>query len=167
MSIEYIQGDLLTFPNGISVIAHSANCRNTFGSGLAKQIREEFPAAYEADTEFHEKARGLPDHMLGMYSRAEVAGKRYVCNLYSQASFGRDRRYVDYEALYLALYRLREDLETAHTAGRPWILGLPHNISCGTAGGSWTVVNAMIQDLFAASPVKVYVVELVKKETAP
>ena len=55
-----IQGNLLDFPThcktdpdkyiGISAIAHSCNTRNIMGAGIAKQIKNRYPQAYEADT---------------------------------------------------------------------------------------------------------------------
>ena len=61
--IETIKGNLLDFPPhhpddpdryiGINNIAHSCNCQNVMGGGIAKQIKERYPQAYEADTEFY------------------------------------------------------------------------------------------------------------------
>lgn len=49
--IKIIKGNLLDeFANNkLDYIFHNANIRNTFGAGIAKQIKERFPAAYEAD----------------------------------------------------------------------------------------------------------------------
>jgi O-acetyl-ADP-ribose deacetylase (regulator of RNase III) len=44
----YREGNLLT-SREIGCCAHQANCQNTFGSGIARTIREMYPDAYKAD----------------------------------------------------------------------------------------------------------------------
>ena len=63
--IPLISGNLLDFPThcetdpdkyvGINNIAHSCNCQNVMGGGIAKQIKDRYPKAFEADAEFHNK----------------------------------------------------------------------------------------------------------------
>ena len=52
--ITTITGDLLDFPQGIDIIAHSCNCRNTMSAGIAKQIKDRYPLSYDADTTTNE-----------------------------------------------------------------------------------------------------------------
>ena len=49
--MRIVKGDIIGLAkNGIfNVIIHGANCQNTMGSGVAKQIKEHFPGAYDAD----------------------------------------------------------------------------------------------------------------------
>ncbi len=161
MSVTYIKGNLLDFP-GVNVIGHIANCQGVMGSGLALQIKEEFPAAYEV----YRKDFEAGECKLGQFSAAEVAGGKRVVNLYCQDQFGRDRRHLDYEALYIALEGLKQLLERAHSEGRIYSLGLPYKLGSERAGGAWPVVDAMIQHLFAASDIKVVVVEYVSRGAA-
>ncbi len=166
MSVEYVKGNLMDFPAGVTVIGHSTNCVGRMGSGVALQIKEEYPAAYEV----YEKAHADGELILGTFTVAEVAGGKRVVNLCTQERYGTDRRYVDYEAFYVALRTLRDNLEHAHKEGRVYSLGLPYNISCGTAGGDWKIISAMIHALFDASPVRCVIVEYVKpaaKESIP
>lgn len=55
MTIKIITGCLLdAFDKGeVDVIGHCCNMQNTFGSGIAEDIRERYPKAYEADTVWH------------------------------------------------------------------------------------------------------------------
>ena len=155
MSVQSITGDLLDFTHW-NVIAHSANCQNTMGAGIAKRIRERYPAAYAADTEAYNAGKAE----LGFMSVADVGDGRKVANLYTQYRYGREKRHVDYDALYCALEALRHGLENAATQGRSYSLGLPHNLSCMNAGGDWRIVSAMIHALFDESPITVYIVQL-------
>jgi O-acetyl-ADP-ribose deacetylase (regulator of RNase III) len=62
--VQITKGNLLDFPThclsfasneyiGINAIAHSCNCQNVMGAGIAKQIKDRYPQAYEADTKFY------------------------------------------------------------------------------------------------------------------
>lgn len=96
MSVQLHTGDLLDFIHW-NVAAHCANCRNTFGSGLAKQIKDRFLAAYEADTEAFRAVAHLDSDisrttLLGDFSVGVLDEKRRIVNLYGQADYGRDKR---------------------------------------------------------------------------
>ena len=47
MQIEYRKGDMLKNMNQKDIFLHSCNCKNTWGNGIARQIRVKFPRAYE------------------------------------------------------------------------------------------------------------------------
>ena len=166
--VELIYGNLLDFPNkcertgkqaNINCIAHSCNTRNIMGGGIAKQIKERFPQAYEADTEAYNNEydkNGQYIHRLGKYSKAKFKSMFLegdtgtIYNLYTQANLGTDERQVDYEHFWKALKNMQEDLLfTQHETGTPQILGLPYGISCGLAGGNWEIIKAMINDIFS------------------
>lgn len=162
MSIEYIRGDLLDFPAEINVIAHGCNGKGVMGSGIAKSIKERYPVAFEVyEEEF--KNRGL---QLGTFTVGQLPDGKKIANLVVQEEFGREegRKYVDYEAFYIALKTLRDALEHAQKEGRNYVLGLPHNISCGLAGGDWCVIKGTIECLFFKSPIRCVVVELENKQ---
>ena len=162
MSVEHIEGDLLTWPAGITVLAQNCNCQNLFEAGIALAIRQKCPAAYEADTNaYQELARhGETREMLGTFSVAEVGDDKKIVNLYGQFTTGTERRQLNYEEFYNALDSLREALNVAHAAGRSYVLGLPYRIGCGLAGAKWSIVEAMIHDLFDDAPTRCVIVRL-------
>ena len=59
--MQTVRGDLLALTNAgdFDVIIHGCNCQNTMGAGIAKSIKQQFPAAY-ADDLATEKGRRLP-----------------------------------------------------------------------------------------------------------
>ncbi len=154
MPLAFQKGNLLDFTSW-QVLVHQCNAQGKFGAGLARQIRDEYPAAYDAY--MHEQAAGRLK--LGSLSVAEVPGGKRIINLVAQEEAGTDRRRTDYEVLYCGLEEIRRRLEEAHTKGRPWSLGIPQWIGCGLAGGSPRIVEAMVRDLFEDSPVRCVVVE--------
>ena len=177
--VKHIKGNLLDFPpyckndpnsyTGINNIAHSCNTRNIMGGGIALQIKNRYPQAYEADTEaFNQEydKDGQYINWLGKYSKAEIKSKFLpnnkgrIYNLYTQASVGRDERQVNYEVFWRALKRMQEDLLfIQHETGEPQVLGLPYGISCGLAGGNWKIILAIIEDIFEDSLIQTYIVE--------
>ena len=158
--IIHTTGDLLDFPEGITVIAHCANCRCTLGNhtatGIAKLIGDRYPAAAQADKEAFDKGEAR----LGQFSVARLEDGRRIVNFYGQDAFGNDRRYLNYEAIYTAMDHLRDLLEMAAKDGRPYKLGLPYLMGCNRAGGKWPVVEAMIESLFGNSPIDCFIVHL-------
>jgi O-acetyl-ADP-ribose deacetylase (regulator of RNase III) len=157
MSVEYTKGDLLDFPNGCNVIAHSANSQRSFASGIAGQIRARYPVAYDIYM--------ASDMLLGTFSVADIEGGKKIVNMITQERYGKDgARYVNYEALYHALETLRDCLDNARKEGRVYTLGLPAGLSSGLAGGSPTIIDSMILHLWAGSETKVVIVSY-EKET--
>jgi O-acetyl-ADP-ribose deacetylase (regulator of RNase III) len=168
-SVGFIYGNLLDFPYGINAIAHSCNTLNVMGAGIAKQIADRYPEAKYAD----DSASKADLNKLGEFSFADIEindedsfpfqqfgiKKRNgtIYNLYTQSKIGSGRE-VNYEALYSSFVLLKKSLNNTQKT----ILGLPYGISCGLAGGSWKIVNSMINDVFSCKSVKfkTYIVKL-------
>lgn len=166
--IGFLYGNLLDFPYGINTIAHCCNTMNVMGAGIAKQIAERYPQAKEADdacakigqndlgersfAEFEiEDTNSFPHQQFGKTTR-----KCKIYNLYTQDSIGFGRE-VNYEALYRNLLLMRNSLNNDPGC----VLGLPYQMSSGLAGGSWEIVQAMINTIFStdASYFKTYIVK--------
>ena len=148
-TLEHIDGDIFKI-GGIQVVAHQCNCQNTFGSGIARTIREKFPEAYEADCQATKE--GV--NKLGNISFAEVRQRdytdiRFIFNLYGQ-NLGTDYnklydRKTDYEALFTALQKMNNlCARTADnlTVAFPWKMGADR------AKGDWRIVERLIEVAF-------------------
>jgi O-acetyl-ADP-ribose deacetylase (regulator of RNase III) len=136
-----VTGDLLklAIEGKFDIICHQANCYHTMGSGIAKQIREQFPEAYKVDLA---TPKG-DSSKLGTFSVAKVTrgtSSFLVANLYGQHSFGRGIQ-TNYSALRSCFEKLKE------TYGNKKLrFGIPSRIACGLGGGSWDVVSKIIED---------------------
>lgn len=184
MKVKTIQANLLDFPSyckndpdkytGINAIAHSCNCRMIMEGGIAKQIKNRYPQAHQADVNYINNEyddNGQYIHPLGNFSKAEVNYKflpderGWIYNMYTQAGIGTGERQVNYEKFWRALNKVERDLfersinKHEYDSSAPPVLGLPYGISCGLAGGNWGIIKAIIEDIFLDSPVECYIVK--------
>lgn len=148
--IDTITGDLLDFPQGINIIAHSCNCRNTMGAGIALQIKQRYPNAYSVDTNANENGTNTLGN-ISVFS--DIQTGRHIINMYTQASYGSNGRFVSYDALSSSLQKVKDfalskinDYTSLYTSSV--IVGLPYYLSCGLAGGDWDTVQSIIKDVF-------------------
>jgi len=139
--MRYIKGDLvkLAQQDYFDVIVHGCNCFCTMGAGVAKTIKQVFPEAYKADCQTRKGDRSK----LGTYTSAECITKSgsniTVINAYTQFRYGRDKQHVNYKAVEKAL-------RTVNMNNQHFRIGLP-KIGCGLAGGDWTRVESIIDDV--------------------
>lgn len=138
MALKHSSGDLLAQAKKgkYDVIVQGCNCFCTMGSGIAKQIREQFPRAYEAD-----KATKSGDrNKLGTYSVA--LGKQFnIINAYTQYGFNRggaNEDVFEYEAFQKILDKLVEEYPGCR-------FGFPA-IGCGLAGGNEERIVGMLEE---------------------
>ena len=147
--IQEIDADLLEYP--LQGIIHQSNCFHTFGSGIAKLIREKYPEAFDADLKSGTKG---DSHRLGSYSVAHVLKEdKYIFNLYGQYNYGALARFTSYDSIdrglrKIEIYARDNNLST---------LGLPKNMGCVRGGGSWRIVRAIIEDIFADNAIELYI----------
>jgi O-acetyl-ADP-ribose deacetylase (regulator of RNase III) len=134
-----IQKNILDTIRG--VIVHQCNNRGVMGAGLAKQIRDRYPGAYDAYVSFCQK-HGNNAPLGNIVSWGDKNRDLWILNLIAQNGYGRDRQYTDYLAL-------RTCLTSANYFSKKAGLDLyiPYKIGCGLAGGDWKIVEEIINDV--------------------
>ena len=177
--IPLISGNLLDFRThcatdpdkyvGINNIAHSCNCQNVMGGGIAKQIKDRYPKAYEVDTERWENEYNDGGNwrcQIGDYSKAVIETQwthlphATIYNLYTQSGYSTEQREVNYEYFWRAMKAMQEDLLfNQHELNVRQVVGVPYGISCGLAGGNWKIIKAIIEDIFLDSMIECYIVK--------
>ena len=119
--------------NEFDIIIHGCNCFNVMGSGIAAQIKQQFPDAEMADNEtLRGDAGKLGTYTIGM------SGRLVILNAYTQYSTSKNGEDV-FE--YLAFERVLSKI--AHRFGA-WRIGLPM-IGMGLAGGDSTRILPTIE----------------------
>ena len=157
----YKEGNLLTNPF-VTVIGHSCNCQNTFGSGIARTIREMYPDAYKADC----GAVLAKVNTLGRFSVGYIPADNNpssisrIYNLYGQNLFGKGTRQTDYDALYSALEGMAHDLVENDMDLPVPSVGFPFQMGSFRGGGSWDIVSRLIEVAFDDYPSDVIIYRL-------
>lgn len=133
------QGDLLklAIDGEFDVIVHGCNCLCTMGAGIAKTIKQKFPAAYEADKQ---TACGDPAK-LGTISYATVEiphGQLIVVNAYTQFKWQGNAQHADYDAIRAAFATIKKQFSGLR-------IGYPA-IGAGLAGGDWQTIARIIDE---------------------
>lgn len=142
--------DCNIFDGNAQGIIHQSNCFNTMGSGIARQIRERYPEAYEADC----KTKSGDYSKLGTFSWVKTNdGKFLIYNCYSQFRYGREQRHTNYEAVYNGLSQIEQHASQNGLTS----LSLPHKMGCMLGGGSWHIVNAIIEEIFLENNIDLYI----------
>lgn len=132
-------------------------------AGLSKQIRTMFPQVYEMYQRNCTKTANRQD-LLGkvLFCPIRYNGCEWlVANLFAQDGFGRDKCYIDYDALRKALTTVRT-VATPLPARTLTAVRIPYKMGSGLAEGSWSIVEQIIKDELVAYDIPV---EIWKKES--
>lgn len=146
-----------------SIIAHGVNCQGVMGSGVAKQIKETYPLAYNqykqlCDTgnvdnsfvfsRFCDPTRSHP--LLGTLQLVDHGGVM-IANLFTQEYYGKDgRRYTDQTSIYKALLHLAYTIKM--TPAIHQAITIP-KIGCGLGGLHWeTDVEPILREVYKSFP---------------
>lgn len=135
--MNILKGDLIQFTQSgrFDIIIHGCNCFCSMGAGIAKQIRDNFPEAYQADLK-----TGMGDkEKLGTYSQAciEKNGNIFtIVNGYTQYDFSGHGTLVDYKAIQKLFTRIKNNFTNQR-------IGYP-KIGAGLAKGDWEVISNII-----------------------
>lgn len=134
--LKHVKGNLLDLAEQghFHIIVHGCNCFNAMGGGIAKEIRERYPEAYEADCNY---GRAGDYEKLGNYS--VMLGKRYnIVNAYTQYNMSTGKDAFEYAAFELILQKLAHHWPTCN-------FGFPH-IGMGLAKGNKERIMAMLEN---------------------
>lgn len=140
--VTYEKGNVLEFfkSGEVNAVLHCCNCRGVMGSGVALQIKNKFPEAYNSYKKY-EAERTLK---LGTISMA-CFQNGFIYNLHAQKDYGVGTRQVNYEALYECLELVKHDLKMNNFCG---VIGVPCKMASDRAGGNWKIVECMIREVF-------------------
>jgi O-acetyl-ADP-ribose deacetylase (regulator of RNase III) len=135
-ALKHTKGNLLDLAEAgeFDVVIHGANCFCVMGGGIAREIRERYPAAAMADN-----ATIKGDYnKLGNYTVAyNMAPHFIILNCYTQYNMSRGTDVFEYTAFQLIL----EKLTFAFPGKR---IGMPY-IGMGLAGGDPETIIPMIE----------------------
>jgi len=142
--MKTIDGDLikLAISGEFDIIIHGCNCFHTMSDGIAKQISEEFPEAYEID-----KRTGYGDlDKMGKISSVVTRGVRII-NAYIQFNPGTENDSI----LYDSIEKCFKQIAFLFQGKR---IGIP-KIGSGIVGGDWETIENIISEIMKYNDVTV------------
>ena len=147
--INYVTGDV--FKSSDDVLVHGCNCFCTMGGGVAALIHKYYPGAYKADC----KTVSGDDSKIGTYTSWTGKHKFYdkqitIVNAYTQHTYGRNKSsvFADYDGIRRVMTTIRNDFK-GKTICMP-------KIGAGLAGGDWTIIEKILNDVFTGMTINVY-----------
>lgn len=170
--MKKIKGDLIKLAKygEFDVIIHGCNCFHTMGSGIAKQIRDEWPLAYQVDRERSSKGDILK---LGTYTHCRVKIEKqrdtydnrdykwmHIFNAYTQYRYGIGSGPYDPDIIvdYNAVRNVFALIIAALGNRKPYKVGIPL-IGAGLGGGDWSYIEPCIEAKFAKTIHELTIVE--------
>lgn len=138
----------------IDVLVHGVNCQGKMNSGIAKQIRAEFPQVFEQYRNALEFGDGADnsDELGNVQYVRNVLPNKHIFNAFTQEEYGYDGfKFCSYDAID----RVMNIITTDGIEGK---IGMP-KIGAGLGGGDWKVIEAIINSHFTDRDVYVYTLE--------
>lgn len=144
MKIEYKIGDLLVdgLADGLGFIAHGCNAQGVMGSGIARSIKDKWPAVFEK----YRKSKAILGGIVTVQTPEVV-----VINCITQEFYGRDKNivYCNYEAIescmrYIDLF-ICYLVRLERLDNKPVKVGMPM-IGAGLANGDWNIISKIIEE---------------------
>ena len=137
--LKHKKGNLLDLAEAgeFDVVVQGCNCFNTMGGGIAREIRERYPAAALFDNETEKGDYNKLGNYTLVYPEF-TNGKFLIVNAYTQYNMSQGTDVFEYVAFELILQKL------IHAYGDKRI-GLPY-IGMGLAGGNAGIILDMIAE---------------------
>lgn len=135
MTTLFKVGDILNVKTGI--IVHGCNTKGVMGSGLALQVKRNFPGAYRIYKE-HLQIKGLGETI--WYAADE---RLWIVNALTQDTYGRNPEtvYVSYKAIQTCF-----DYIFKYAAQGDYSVHVPDMIGAGLGNGNRDKILAIIED---------------------
>ena len=137
--IKFCDGDLLK--SGCDIICHQVNEWGVMGAGIAKQIKDKYPKAFEDYT------KAITGENLPLIALSKQPDGVIVANMFTQRDGETDIEILRKAVFLLAMQiydlfttKLKFNDMTGVFFDRPLRVGIPYKYGCGIAKGDWDEV---------------------------
>lgn len=136
--VKEIKGDLLSAD--VKIRCHQVNCKGVMGAGIAKQVKEKYPEAYE---QYKALCDQFGSSLLGHTQFVTCHDGTIIANMFAQDSYGGSGPDTNLGAMdeclsQVATFAFRTDAS----------VGFPRLLGCGLGGGNWDDVGKLIAGYF-------------------
>lgn len=148
--IRIVEGDILNATEDI--ICQQVDCQGVMSGDLSNQIIAKYPEVYPKYKKYCDGCRDNDNrNLLGDVQTIILFDGKIMANLFGQYSYGIGKQYTNYGALRECLEGILK-LSIAFNSS----LALPYNLGCGLAGGDWSIVYKIIEEVFENYYVTIY-----------
>lgn len=136
-------GDLIKSVTSNAIIIHGCNARGSMGAGIAKQIKDTYPGAYNKYREAFARGELQLGNVSQWHTDADVKDMLFILNAVTQKDYWKkgapkDFVYVDYDAIRECFIKARRlSVEMNKSIHYPLI-------GAGLANGDWNIINKII-----------------------
>lgn len=118
--VRQIVGDLFDFV-GEGVICHQVNCKGVMGTGVAEQVKNNYPDVFQ---EYQSHCRRHPiEKLKGTCLLSRTPSGYLVANLFGQVSYGRNVCHTDLDLLRTAFLDLFSKCDEDEVIFVPYMIG--------------------------------------------
>ena len=139
--IKFFNGYLLK--SGCDIICHQVNEYGVMGAGIAKQIKEKYPKAFDDYTKAIKEAKGKGKN-LPMFVLSKQPDSVVVANMFTQRNGETNLEILRNAVVFLGMQiidlfitKLKFNEMTGIFFDRPFRVGIPYKYGCGIAKGDW------------------------------
>ena len=150
--IKFFNGDLLK--SGCDIICHQVNEYGVMDAGIAKQIKEKYPKAFDEYTKAIKEAKSKGKN-LPMFALSKQPDGIVVANMFTQRNGKTDIEILRNAAVFLSIQifdLFMTKVKIKETTGaffdRPFRVGIPYKYGCGIAKEDWESVLKIWEDVF-------------------
>lgn len=148
--IEFKRGNL--FDSDAQIICHQCNCQGVMGAGVAKQVKDRYPAVFASYYDDYKKGR-LRVGYVNFAPTGNESGQ-IIANLCGQDRYGRSGVFTDYDGLKSCFSAVREFAVSKYVI-KPKI-ALPYKMGSDRGGGDWDTVLSIIEDKLSDFDVEIW-----------
>lgn len=135
--VKEIKGDLLS--SNVKIRCHQVNCRGVMGAGLALQVKQKYPEAFE---QYKALCDQFGSSLLGHTQFVTCHDGTIIANMFGQDGYGSGPQ-TNMGALDECLSQVAAFACRVNAS-----VGFPKLLGCGLAGGNWNEVCVLIGNYF-------------------
>lgn len=135
--VKEIKGDLLS--SDVKIRCHQVNCRGVMGAGLALQVKQKYPEAFD---QYKALCDQFGSGLLGYTQFVACHDGTIIANMFGQDGYGPGPQ-TDMDALDECLSQVAAFAYRVNAS-----VGFPKLLGCGLAGGNWDEVCDLIDNYF-------------------
>lgn len=149
--MNYIKGNL--FDSKADVLCHQVNLYGVMGGGIASELRERYPNVYNRYRNHCDEYK-FSESLLGssLIVPKDEKNNQYIANCFCQNDFSRDGCLTNYEKMRECFINV---INWMKQNGKKTV-AFPYKIGCGIAGGNWSIVLGIIEDVFKDVEVEIW-----------